>query len=67
MTSEEIQRKLDELEEKRLQMSERLLAHKVAAATALDAIQSSIVSMQNTVEELEVSNGKKSRKHLARN
>lgn len=66
MTSEEIQRKLDELEQNRLQMAERALAHKVAAATALDVIQSSIISMQNTVEELEVSNGKKSRKHFAR-
>lgn len=67
MTSEEIQRKLDELEANRLLMVERLAAHDAAAASALDVIQSSILSMQNVVKELEVASGKKSRRNFARN
>ena len=67
MTSEEIQRKLDELEVNRQMMAERLAAHDAAAASALEVIHSSVLSMQNVVKELEVANGKKSRRNFARN
>jgi hypothetical protein len=67
MTSEEIQRKLDELEQKRNDMKAAQLQHAQSADTVLFTIRESISSMQKTVEEImEPSHVKRNTRNIAR-
>lgn len=52
MTSEEIQRKLDELEQKRNDMRAAQVQHSESADAVIFTIRESISSMQKTVEEI---------------